>query len=230
MAVEIDGTIYIHSHKETGKCYVGQTTKRPELRWRYKADSYKTSRYFRNAILKHGWDAFDHQIVATNITSQEELDNLEMLWIALLQSNNPVFGYNSESGGSHGIMNAESLKKLSESQKRIGNRPPSALGVKRSEETKARMRAALKISNANPPRERVERVAAKLRGRKIPPEVVAKMRGENSGGAKLTNSQVLEIRKLKQELQLSNAELGRQFGVSDHNISDIVRRRIWTHI
>ncbi len=132
----------------------------------------------------------------------------------------------------NGIVTESELEKMSESQKRIGNRPPNALGVKRSEETKARMRIALKNakSNTNRTPEHAEKIAAQLRGRKTPPEVIAKMQGENSGGAKLTNEKVLEIRRLKQELSLSNAELGRRFGVTDRNIGDIVRRQIWKHI
>ena len=232
MVANFNGTVYVHSHKDSGKCYVGQTVKTTERRWRYHDQSYKNSRYFCHALKKYGWDAFDHQIVAHGIATQSELDNLERLWIALLRSNNPEYGYNSESGGSSGVMNEESRKKLSESQKRIGNRPPSALGRKRSEETKARMRVALKSakSNTNRTSEHVEKIAAQLRGVKHSPERIAAYSGDNSGSAKLTSAQVIEIRKLKQELSLSNVELGLRFGVTDRNIGDIVRREIWKHV
>lgn len=147
----INGTIYIHSNRDTGKVYVGQTIKPIENRWRGKDKSYKTSSFFHSAIKKYGWDSFDHQIVVENVQTQDELDNLEKLWILCLQSTNSEFGYNLEAGGGNGKPNAEARKRMSEGQKRIGNKPPSALGLKRSEETKAKMRIALKGSHGGNP-------------------------------------------------------------------------------
>jgi len=44
---------------------------------------------------------------------------------------------------------------------------------------------------------------------------------------KLTAAQVLEIRQRSTEKQ---TELGLEYGVSQHNISEIIHRKIWTHI
>ena len=51
-------------------------------------------------------------------------------------------------------------------------------------------------------------------------------RGEKHGRAKLTTQQVLEIRK-SNETQKSLAE---EFGVNRGHISNIIHRKIWTHI
>lgn len=77
------GFIYVHKHKVSGKCYVGQTWQQPERRWRkqdptYK--SYKSCEVFYKALLKYGWEGFDSFIVATG-TSIEEVNSLEEKYI-----------------------------------------------------------------------------------------------------------------------------------------------------
>jgi len=52
-------------------------------------------------------------------------------------------------------------------------------------------------------------------------------RGESSGRAKLTESQVREIRKLANP---SPTLLGRKYGVSDTTIIDIRKGKIWKHV
>ena len=54
--------------------------------------------------------------------------------------------------------------------------------------------------------------------------------GEQASGSKLTQKQVLEIRKLHAEGLLSQGQLGRNYGVSDVTINNIVHRRQWKHI
>jgi hypothetical protein len=54
--------------------------------------------------------------------------------------------------------------------------------------------------------------------------------GENSGNSKLTNAQVLEIRRLYKETKVSYRKLAEIFKVSFGNIGDIVNRRRWKHI
>lgn len=170
----INGTIYIHSNKETGKVYVGQTLKTVKDRWKAKADSYKTSSFFNSAIKKYGWDSFDHQVVVENVKTQEELDNLEKLWILCLQATNSEFGYNLETGGGNGKPNAEARKRMSEGQKRIGNKPPNATGRVLSEETKELMRIARKKHGFT--QEHRDKITASLIGRKLTPEHVANMK------------------------------------------------------
>lgn len=56
------------------------------------------------------------------------------------------------------------------------------------------------------------------------------LRGENHGGAKLANAQVIEVRYLYAQGNISQTELGKQFGMSRPAISAIINRRNWTHI
>ena len=62
--------VYIHTNKLNGKKYVGQTCQRPEKRWN-NGKGYKLETYFGKAIKKYGWDNFEHEIVAENLTKEE---------------------------------------------------------------------------------------------------------------------------------------------------------------
>lgn len=55
-------------------------------------------------------------------------------------------------------------------------------------------------------------------------------RGETQGNAKLTNSQVIEIRALHEAGETTYPKLGAQFGVDRSLIGLIIRRKIWKHI
>lgn len=94
----MNGCIYFHINKTSGKVYVGQS-RNVKDRWRSR---YKEQPYFYNAINKYGWNGFDHIIVVDGVGSQTELNNLEKLWIILLRSTDPYFGYNLIPGGYSG--------------------------------------------------------------------------------------------------------------------------------
>jgi hypothetical protein len=71
-----------------------------------------------HAFQKYGWDAFDHQIIVSNLETQEEMDNLEKVWIILLRSSERKFGYNLRLGGSSGRPSPETIEKLRKISKR----------------------------------------------------------------------------------------------------------------
>ena len=88
--------VYIHI-SPSNKYYVGITGQKPERRWR-NGDGYKYNKHFTNAIKKYGWDNFEHEIIASNLT-EEEAKNFEKILISKLQSNKSKYGYNRSSGG-----------------------------------------------------------------------------------------------------------------------------------
>ena len=55
-------------------------------------------------------------------------------------------------------------------------------------------------------------------------------RGEDSGSARLTNKQVLEIRKRYIPYQLSSEKLAKEYGVKKRAIQKVILRRTWKHI
>nr|DAF80786.1 MAG TPA: intron associated endonuclease [Bacteriophage sp.] len=101
--------VYMHTNKIDGKKYVGQTCQKTNERWK-NGKGYENSTYFYNAILKYGWDNFEHEIIASNLT-KEEADNFEALLIDKLDLMNRNKGYNLMSGGSGGRPSKEVLKK-----------------------------------------------------------------------------------------------------------------------
>ena len=55
-------------------------------------------------------------------------------------------------------------------------------------------------------------------------------KGIKNGRAKLSENQVLEIRKLYKAGEYTKTALGKMFGVSDVHIGSIIRRELWNHI
>ena len=90
--------VYIHTCKDNGKKYVGITTKtKPEYRWGKNGEGYLYNDHFRSAILKHGWDNFEHEVF--EVDSKEEMYRKEVELISFYHSNDPRYGYNHSSGG-----------------------------------------------------------------------------------------------------------------------------------
>lgn len=115
--------VYMHTNKINGKKYVGQTVHgdRPHKRWD-NGNGYKKCPYFYRAIQKYGWDNFEHEIIANNLTPQEA-DNFERLLIEKLNTTNHDNGYNLEPGGTKNkTLSEETKKRISESH--IGDKNP----------------------------------------------------------------------------------------------------------
>lgn len=87
--------VYKHT-APNGKCYVGQTKQKPEKRWQ-NGQGYEHNIYFYRAIKKYGWKNFQHQIIESNINSQDEANKREMFWINYFDSF--ANGYNLTKGG-----------------------------------------------------------------------------------------------------------------------------------
>ena len=90
-------SVYIHKNKQNGKVYIGLTSLKPERRWQ-SGKGYKDQPYFYSAILKYGWDEFEHLIIKSNL-SKEEASNLEKNLIIQYDSMNSQKGYNLREGG-----------------------------------------------------------------------------------------------------------------------------------
>jgi hypothetical protein len=75
----------------------------------------------------------------------------------------------------------------------------------------------------------------KMRGRyktlgPLPPKPkVGRARGERDGNAKLTEADVLEIRRLS-TTGVSQRSIAERFGITQVNVSSIARRRTWAHL
>lgn len=117
--------VYVHTCKANGKRYVGITTySKPEIRWK-EGRGYQTNRYFYSAILKHGWDNFEHEVF--EVDSAEEMYRKEVELISFYHSNDPEYGYNHSSGGEKsalGCTRSEEFRRhISESNKKRAKDP-----------------------------------------------------------------------------------------------------------
>lgn len=149
--------VYVHINKLNGKKYVGQTIcgDKPNKRW-YNGNGYKSSPIFSKAITKYGWDNFEHEVVANNLTA-EEADNFEKLLIEKLGTTNTDKGYNIELGGvSNKTMSVVTKNKIRESH--LGEKNPmygvrltgeknGMYGKKLSTEQKQKLSQAAKKAN-----------------------------------------------------------------------------------
>lgn len=128
-------TVYMHRNKTNGKVYIGVTGKAPEKRFGCNGANYRSSRHFFSAIQKYGWDNFDHLILHENL-DQHTAYELEKQLIEKYGSMDPNSGYNIIAGGRGGQLG---IKRPEHVIQRIIE---THTGRKRSEETRAKLRAA----------------------------------------------------------------------------------------
>lgn len=95
-------SIYCLHNIITDENYVGQTSKPIEERWKQHQRDSRRERYqhypLYRAIRKYGENNFELLFLGTT-NSVEQSDNLEKVWIILLQSRVHVHGYNIKEGG-----------------------------------------------------------------------------------------------------------------------------------
>ena len=171
--------VYIHTCKANGKKYVGVTGRNPESRWK-EGRGYKTNKHFYSAILKYGWDNFEHEVF--EVDSKEEMYRKEVELISFYHSNDPEYGYNNSSGGEYSHLGCkhseETRKKMAESHK----------GKPVSEETKKKISEIVKKRNSDP--EYRKRMSETMKGR-----VFSKERREHLAESSRRKAKDPEFRK-----------------------------------
>lgn len=88
--------IYMHKNKINDKVYIGMTSRKPEQRW-LNGNGYKRQPKFFNAILKYGWDNFEHIILEDNIPTEKIALEKETFYIK--KYNSVLNGYNVTEAG-----------------------------------------------------------------------------------------------------------------------------------
>lgn len=121
MAEEKRFVVYLHINKTNQKKYVGITCRRPEVRWGKNGYNYHSTPHFYSAILKYGWDNFEHIIIKDNLP-EECAKTLEKILIKLWDTTNRLKGYNISKGGDgntgvHPKPSVNTKRKMSDSHK-----------------------------------------------------------------------------------------------------------------
>ena len=131
--------IYKITNKLTGDCYIGQTTRTLEARWKQHCRETGCV-YLSNAIQKYGKDAFSLDTIAEYDTI-EDLNNAEEYYISWYNSLRPN-GYNLRPGGKNQLASEETRVKMSKAH--MGN--TRRKGIPHTKETKEKIASSLKGS------------------------------------------------------------------------------------
>ena len=101
--------IYKHTNKINGKVYIGQTKQDPKKRWQNGLGYVHCTKFFA-AIRKYGWDNFEHEIIMSNIPSQELANLWEQFWVEQYKHHTEL--YNLTEGGMSHEMSEETKAKI----------------------------------------------------------------------------------------------------------------------
>lgn len=207
--------IYGIRDKNNGKIYVGQTLMnfgdRRDSHFSLLRNGKHACSEMQEDFLLDGEDNFEFIVLCE--CGVDQIDRLEVEYIALYAEQGLT--YNKCSGGRIGYTGppvSEHAKKI------IGEKNRAhSLGRKASAETKRKMSDAHKGKKFGPMSEERKR------------QMSVSYSGENGVLARLTEAQVLEIRRLRREEGLTYSEIGRRFGVTYQCISDICNYKRWKY-
>ena len=137
-------SLYVVEHRDSGRCYVGWTSKPVTTRWS-KHKSYalhKRQTYFHKALCKYGIAAFEWRVLQC-FDSEAEARCAEVYWIERLREFGvPVYNLTDGGQGTVGYRHSDETKaKISAATK---SQPPAFKGKTHSAESKARQSAAKK--------------------------------------------------------------------------------------
>lgn len=215
------GYIYLIRCIINEKCYLGQTTKTVERRWKQhvvhsRCPSYHNS-ILHKAIVKYGANNFEVQTLMA-CDSQEELDHWEKA-LAYAFDTFPPAGYNLAVGNGAGAVSQETRTKMSNMRKGRPKPPGFAEQVSRrmkgrkvSDETRAKIRAVVrtpewgdhiskaKMGTKHTAEER-QHQSEIMKGRPLPPEAAAKVRANNVARTGIPMS-------IEARMKMSAAKLG----------------------
>lgn len=173
-------TVYVHTSPE-GKRYVGITRKKVTSRWGRDGKGYKTCLYFWHAVVKYGWDNFQHEVLAENLTESEAKQREKDLIVAY-KTRDSLFGYNLTDGGdglcgwipsvtTRANMSASHMGKKSNLGHKHTDAARAAMsaakkGIPKSAETKKKMSAAQMGNQKNLGHKASESARANMRAAK----------------------------------------------------------------
>ena len=248
---------YFYCYKITnlinGKIYIGKAVNVDE-RWRKhkvaakRQDSNDYSHLHR-AMNSYGFDNFKIEVIDEFLTEEESLA-AEIRYIELFDSINREIGYNLTKGGegSSGFRHTtESRLKMSQTKKDmnlVGENNPF-YGQHHTPESRQRM-SEVHIEyfkdhehpwiGRNHTDETKEKMSLSAIGREVSLETKKKISNTNKGdtrfitGAKLSEDNVIEIKKLLINPDITHKEIAQKFGVSRATITLISLGKTWSHI
>lgn len=196
-------TVYMHISPR-GKKYIGITSQKLHRRW-HGGYGYKQNTHFFRAIMKYGWNNFEHIILDERLT-KEEACALEQHYIKKFDTRNPHKGYNQSIGGDVGSKGYKATKETREKLRKAN------LGKHHKKETCEKLRE-LERQRWLDPAYRQNQIEKRLgkpawnKGKKTPAGTRDKQRAAKIGkyiGAEHWNS--------KKVINLDNGKIYNSFG------------------
>ena len=105
-----NNVLYIHVHRESKRCYIGQSLKECRKRWA-NGNGYKLAHQpkFRSAINSYGWDSFDSHILFFS-DDRSILDQAEIEAISAAGGHRSSYVFNLAPGGRATVDRSEALE------------------------------------------------------------------------------------------------------------------------
>lgn len=224
------GIIYCYTNKINGKKYIGQTIN-PQLRYNAHKSNYQNPNHteynslIHKAFRKYGFNNFTYEVLVKDIDDINVLNELEIYYIKKFNCQTPN-GYNVEAGGK----NCTKPKTLEHRKKEIWGQ------AKLTEEEVIELRKAYR-DKKSPTEIYNKKYKNRLHynsflniwvGKRyslIMPEVF-----QSGRHTKLTAETVKEIRKDREQTNLSYDKLAEKYEVSKGTIADIIKRRTWKDV
>jgi len=231
--------IYKITCNATNKMYIGSSINIQIRVGKHKKQLCKNThhnKYLQNAWNKYGEENFKFETIETVVKETEELSNLlearENYWISYYNSSNNEIGFNLYQYARKPLgykYSKEIIQKRIERNKKYGT---FWMGKKHTEETKR------KISIGNKNKTLTDQTKNKLRlskiGTKSAIETKEKIsnatKGINNPRAILNEEQVIQIRKMYKEKNMTIIEICKLFNVGWSAISNIVKYKSWRHL
>ena len=224
------GIIYCYTNLQNGKRYIGQTINPEQRKKQHYSSAFNPNDADYNAVIhkafrKYGYENFEYRILAFDIEDLNILNLLEEYYIQSFNTKVP-FGYNVLDGG----LNASKPKSEITKEKLMRAK------MELSEEEIIQIREAYS-KKESPKRYYEQHYKDKMHynsflniwsGRKyqyIKPELIEKGRH-----TKLNAELVKQIRKERQETNLSYQKLADKFNISKATIADVVNYRTWKEV
>ena len=224
------GIIYCYTNKINGKKYVGQTIN-PEQRYNAHKSNYQNPNHteynslIHKAFRKYGFDNFTYEVLVKGIDDINVLNELETYYIKKFNCQTPN-GYNVEAGGK----NCAKPKTLEHRKKEIWGQ------AKLTEEEVIELRKAYR-DKKSPTEIYNKKYKNRLHYNSFLNIWVGKRYGlimpevfQSGRHTKLTAETVKQIRKDREQTNLSYDKLAEKYGVSKGTIADIIKRRTWKDV
>ena len=221
------GIIYCYTNKINGKKYVGQTIN-PEQRYNAHKSNYQNPNHteynslIHKAFRKYGFNNFTYEVLVKGIDDINVLNELEIYYIKKFNCQTPN-GYNVEAGGK----NCAKPKTLEHRKKEIWGQ------AKLTEEEVIELRKAYR-DKKSPTEIYNKKYKNRLHYNSFLNIWVGKRYGlimpevfQNGRHTKLTAETVKQIRKDREQTNLSYDKLAEKYGVAKGTIPDIIKRRTW---